>query len=72
MWLVPLGVGAASLFATDLKASENVRAAGGLRPASRLISEIGSAPPLAGAATFLAAGKLADNEKRRQPAAKLR
>ena len=63
-WLVPLGAGAALLFANDHAISNKFRENESLRPASRMISNFGSSvPTLAASGGMLAIGKLTHNQK---------
>ena len=63
-WLVPLGAGAALLLSEDNAISNEVRENQSLRPASRMLSNLGSSgPTLAASGSMLAIGKLTHNEK---------
>jgi hypothetical protein len=62
-WLIPVGAGAAALLVTDHSVSHEMREAD-MQPATRFISKLGSAAPLALASgTLYGLGKLTHNEK---------
>jgi len=62
-WLLPLGVGAAALLATDMKVSDAARDAEGLRAPSRFLSNWGGGASLGFAGGMFALGKLSHNKK---------
>jgi membrane-associated phospholipid phosphatase len=63
-WLLPLAVGAAALFATDRRVSNQIRQTDDLSQPSRIISFAGSPFPTFGAPlALMALGKVTDNDK---------
>ena len=63
-WIVPLGVGAGVLLASDSQLSDSARRAEGVRPASRFLSNLGGTGPMALASgTMWGLGKMTHNSK---------
>jgi PAP2 superfamily len=63
-WLLPVGAGAAALFATDSSIVDFARRDEGIRPASTFISRFGSTPVMGGTSVSMwALGKFSHNDR---------
>ena len=61
-WLVPIGVGASALFATDHRIADALRPDTGLRSPSKLVSRVGNVTPLAASGSMWILGSLSHND----------